>query len=196
MGAKRNSLLAAATLGLFIATGCLAASADTPALSDRQLSEKHAESAYFSKTLALALDLRPTRLISADDFNAKRSLEDTIILDTRSAQAYARSHIKGAINLPLTDMTELSLALTLPSRTVPILIYSDQNFGTAPGPIPHDSSDLSLNLLSFLALSQYGYANVHELGEKLAFDDSRINWNTADLTPQIALNPASPPPLD
>lgn len=196
MGAKRNSLLAAATLSLFIATGCLAANADTPALSDIQLSEMSAESAYFSKTLALALDLRPTRLITADEFKAKRSLDDAIILDTRSAKAYAKSHIEGAINLPLTEMTELSLAAALPSRTVPILIYSDQNFGTAPGLIPHDSSDLSLNLLSFLALNQYGYANVHELGERLAFDDPRIDWNTAEQTTQIALNSAQPARLD
>lgn len=196
MGAKRNSLLAAATLSLFIATGCLAANADTPALSDIQLSEMSAESAYFSKTLALALDLRPTRLITADEFKAKRSLDDAIILDTRSAKAYAKSHIEGAINLPLTEMTELSLAAALPSRTVPILIYSDQNFGTAPGLIPHDSSDLSLNLLSFLALNQYGYANVHELGERLAFDDPRIDWKTAEQTTQIALNSAQPARLD
>ena len=189
MGAKRNSLLATITLGIFVTTGCLAANAQagTPVrqattLPDAQLSEKVAESAYFTKTLALALDLRPTRLISADDFNTMSAAQDTIILDTRSAESYSKSHITGAINLPLTDMTELSLALTLPSRTVPILIYSDQNFGTDIGPITHDSSDLSLNLMSFLALNQYGYTNVFELGERIGPTDSRIAWETADLT--------------
>ena len=185
MGAKRNSLLSLAALGIFVATGCLAASAqsdaDTPqsdALSAADLSERGAESAYFSKTLSLALEQRPTRLISTDDFAAMGTDADTIILDTRSAEAFAKSHINGAINLPLTEMTELSLALTLPSRTVPILIYSHENIGTNTGPIQHDSSDLSLNLMSFLALSQYGYTNVYELGERIERTDARLDWTT------------------
>ena len=185
MGAKRNSLLSLAALGIFVATGCLAATAqtgmDTPqsdALSAANLSERDAESAYFSKTLSLALEQRPTRLISTDDFVIMGTDADTIILDTRSAEAYAKSHIADAINLPLTEMTELSLALTLPSRTVPILIYSHENIGANTGPIRHDSSDLSLNLMSFLALSQYGYTNVYELGERIERTDTRLDWTT------------------
>jgi|GEM_PF-2929323 len=193
MGAKRKSLLALAALSVFVTLGTLSASAqadqDTPqprALSAGELSEQNAESAYFSKTLALALTQRPSRLVSADDFLAMQSLKDAIILDTRSAEAYAKSHLRGAVSLPLTDMTELSLALTLPSRTMPILIYSDQNFGTVPGPITHDSSDLSLNLLSFLALTQYGYENVFELGERLAAHDPRYSWESTEITAQMA----------
>jgi len=186
MGAKRNSLLALATLGIFVGTGCLAANAQTVDLysestvqTEAERAERHSESAYFSKTLALAIDLRPTRLISTDDFKRMSATEGTIILDTRSAESYAAAHLDGAINLPLTDMTELRLAETLPSRTMPILIYSDQNFGATPGIIRHDSSDLSLNLLSFLALSQYGYPNVYELGERVHHTDTRLSWESA-----------------
>ncbi len=203
MGVKPNSLLTYAALGLFLNVGCLKAAAETDQGSQRpqtlsaiELSERGAEARYFSKTLALALDLRPERLISADDFSLMQGLENAVILDTRSAEAYAKSHLGGALSLPLTDMTELSLAVTMPSRTVPILLYSDQNFGGAAGPIMHDSSDLSLNLLSFLTLTQYGYENVYELGERLDLSDVRFQWETPELTAELAQTAAAVTLLD
>lgn len=54
--------------------------------------------------------LRQSRRLTEEDFIAAAQIPGTIILDARSRGKYQLLHIKGAINLPFTDMTAESLA--------------------------------------------------------------------------------------
>lgn len=125
----------------------------------------------------LAHDVRPVRakrLVSLAEFKAKA--EKAIILDARSANAFAQGHIDGAINLPLTDFTADALAAALPDAKRPILIYCNNNFSNNKAPVALKSAPVSLNIQTFINLAAYGYRNVYELGQVVDFDDPAVGW--------------------
>ena len=60
----------------------------------------------------LAADVRPERAkrrITLAKFQEMARSGQAVILDARSADAFARGHLKGAINLPFTDFTAEAL---------------------------------------------------------------------------------------
>lgn len=87
-----------------------------------------------------------------------------VILDARSAEKFARLHVKGAKNLSLPDMTEEELARIIPSKSTRILIYCNNNFINEPGAFPAKNLAASLNVYTLNVLFAYGYTNVYELG--------------------------------
>lgn len=125
----------------------------------------------------LARDVEPVRakrLISLAEFKAMAG--KSLILDARSARAFAQGHIDGAINLPLTDFTADALAAALPDAKRPILIYCNNNFSNNKAPVALKSAPVSLNIQTFINLAAYGYRNVYELGEVVDFDDPAVGW--------------------
>jgi hypothetical protein len=134
--------------------------------------------------------LRAKRLLTLDAFRAKAGKRGALILDARSADAFAEGHIAGAVNLPFTDFTAESLASVIgPDRDRPILIYCNNNFRNNVRPValkmtPRAAtlgrgSPVALNVQTFVNLVGYGYANVWELGEAVDMNDSRVGWVSA-----------------
>jgi len=122
---------------------------------------------------------RRDRLIDFARFKAKAAKPGTLILDARSADAYARGHIAGAVNLPFTDFTAESLAQAIgPDRDRPILIYCNNNFRNDKPPVMLKSRPLALNIQTFINLVGYGYANVWELDAVVDFNDPKVGWVT------------------
>jgi hypothetical protein len=126
--------------------------------------------------------VREKRRLTEDDFIKMSKEEGVIILDARSKQMYDLLHIKGAINLSFPDIDILSLLKTLPNKNAKILIYCNNNFMPENGvqPNPNDPKAkavveamrpkraiTSLNISTFIALHNYGYTNVYELGPLL-----------------------------
>jgi hypothetical protein len=101
---------------------------------------------------------------------------DTLILDARSRDAFARGHIAGAVNLPLTDFTAQSLAATIGDPNRRLLIYCNNNFVNNTDPVVTKQLRLALNIQTFINLHGYGYANVYELSEAVDFNDPRVRW--------------------
>ncbi len=125
----------------------------------------------------LTHDVKPTRakrLVSLAEFKAKAGT--AVILDARSANAFAQGHIDGAINLPLTDFTADALAAALPNTKRPILIYCNNNFSNNRAPVALKAAPVSLNIQTFINLAAYGYRNVYELGQVVDFDDPAVGW--------------------
>jgi len=122
---------------------------------------------------------RANRLVPLAEFNRMAREPSTLILDARSADAYAQGHIEGAVNLPFTDFTDQSLRETLRDPNVRILIYCNNNFQNAEKPFPAKMAAASLNLSTYIALYTYGYRNVYELGPLLDIDKSKIEFETA-----------------
>ena len=119
---------------------------------------------------------RQDKLVSWAEFEKLAKQPATLILDARSADAYAAGHIRGAVNLPLTDFTAGSLSRVIGSRDRPILIYCNNNFANDRPPVPKKAIQLALNIQTFINLVGYGYANVRELNEVVDFNDPRIGW--------------------
>jgi phage shock protein E len=121
-------------------------------------------------------EYRADRLVSLADFQRMAREPNTIILDARSADAYAQGHIDGAINLPFTDFTDQSLRETLRDPNVRILIYCNNNFSNNQAPVMLKSVQLALNIQTFINLYGYGYRNVYELGDVVDFNDPAVGW--------------------
>lgn len=135
--------------------------------------------AGFRKLTSEVQPARSERLISLAQFKAKAGRSDVLVLDARSAQAFAEGHIAGAINLPLPDFTAESLAQVIganPDRE--ILIYCNNNFTNNRRPVVTKALPLALNIQTFINLYGYGYQNVWELGEAVDMDDPRVGWTS------------------
>lgn len=121
--------------------------------------------------------VRSARLLSLAEFNARAATPDALLLDARSAQAFAEGHIAGAINLPLPDFTADALAEIIganPGRE--ILIYCNNNFINNRRPVATKRAELALNIQTFINLYGYGYRNVYELGEAVDMDAPQVRW--------------------
>lgn len=121
-------------------------------------------------------DYRRTRLVGWQAFAAAAAEPNALILDARSASAFARGHIEGAVNLPFTDFTDESLAAVIGKRNRPILIYCNNNFRNDAPPVQLKSVRLALNIQTFINLVGYGYPNVRELNEVIDFNDPKVRW--------------------
>ena len=133
----------------------------------------------FAGFAALTSDVgsyREERLIDLAAFKAMAAKRGTIVLDARSADAFARGHIKGAVNLPFTDFTAESLAAVIGKPDRPILIYCNNNFSNNEAPVRMKAVQLALNIQTFVNLVGYGYHNVYELGEVVDFNDPKVRW--------------------
>jgi hypothetical protein len=130
--------------------------------------------------LALTMELVETReahRLNWDEFSTRMQEGKAILLDTRSAAAFAAGHIEGAINLPFSDFTDEKLLKVLgPDTDRPIFIYCNNNFSDDREPVTVKRVELALNIPTFINLHGYGYTNVWELADVLATDDPRMDW--------------------
>lgn len=168
----RRNLLVAATAGLALA-GATAFAGSAP-----QKSGTAAQIDYngFRNLTEDVQAYRANRLVSLAKFHEMAREPGTIILDARSAEAYRRGHIEGAINLAFSDFTAQSLEAALGDRTKRILIYCNNNFENNAPPVVLKSVQLALNIQTFINLYGYGYRNVYELGDVVNFDDPKVRW--------------------
>src|SRR4051812_40450423 len=119
---------------------------------------------------------RETRRISEEEFARMSREPETIVLDARSKEKYDELHIKRAINLSFPDIAIESLKKTIPDKKTCILIYCNNNFRNAEGPFPSKLPSASLNLSTYIALYNYGYRNVYELGPLMDLKSSRLEF--------------------
>jgi phage shock protein E len=121
-------------------------------------------------------DYRQSRLLGWDAFARKAREPGVLLLDARSAEAFAAGHIKGAVNLPFTDFTPESLAAVIGDKQRPVLIYCNNNFVNDRAPVMMKLRPLALNIQTFINLVGYGYPNVYELKSAIDFNDPKVGW--------------------
>lgn len=123
---------------------------------------------------------RQQRLLRWSEFEKMAREPDVLVLDARSADAYAAGHIRGAVNLPFTDFTAASLAQVIGRNDRRILIYCNNNFANDRPPVTTKAVALALNIQTFINLVGYGYRNVYELNDVVDFNDPKIGWVASD----------------
>ena len=121
---------------------------------------------------------RAARRVTEEEFLRMSREPGTIVLDARSAERYNDLHIKGAINLAFADIAVDSLARTVPDKNTRILIYCNNNFAGALEPFPTKLPSASLNISTYIALYNYGYRNVYELGPLIDIEKSKLPFET------------------
>lgn len=121
--------------------------------------------------------VRATHRLSWHEFAARARAEGALLLDARSADAFARGHLDGAVNLPFTDFTDAALARVIgPDRSRAIYIYCNNNFRDNAYPVVTKRAPMALNIPTFINLHGYGYANVWELADVIATTDPEASW--------------------
>lgn len=176
MGNKPISIISFVTGMIFIATGLMAAEAQEDTTASLETTEASIDYTGFLE-LATALEpIRRKRLVDLDAFNDMKAASNTIILDTRSTEAFMMGHIEGAINLPFSDFTTEKLERIIPEKTTRILIYCNNNFSDNVSPMVLKRVELALNVPTFINLWGYGYENIYELGSYTESSDPRVNW--------------------
>jgi rhodanese-like protein len=130
----------------------------------------------YLKVAQQAAEHRENRRVSEDEFMRMSREPGTVVLDARSRERYDELHVKGAINLSFPDIAVESLARTIPDRNTRILIYCNNNFAGAPGPFPEKKISAALNISTYIALYNYGYRNVYELGPLVDLKESKLEF--------------------
>jgi len=130
---------------------------------------------------------RADRRVSEDEFLRLAREPGAVILDARSSEKYRQLHVKGAINLSFPDITAASLRAAIPDPAAPVLIYCNNNFRHAESAFPGKASTASLNLSTFIALYNYGYRNIYELGPLVDIETSKLPFE-----PAVASSPSVP----
>ena len=143
---------------------------------DEPASAAQIDYAGFRSIAAEVEPIRAQRLVSLAEFQRMAREANTIILDARSAGAYAEGHIEGAISLPFTDFTAPALQQALGDPNVRILIYCNNNFSNNQRPVVLKAVQLALNIQTFINLHGYGYRNVYELADIVDFNDPAVRW--------------------
>ena len=130
----------------------------------------------YLRAAAEAAEHRESRRLTEADFIRMSREPGTVILDARSREKYNELHIKDAINLSFPDITVESLNRMFPDKSQRILIYCNNNFVGAEQPFPTKMPTASLNISTYIALFNYGYRNVYELGPLLDIKTSKLDF--------------------
>ena len=111
---------------------------------------------------AEAAEHRSTRRVSESQFIRMSREPGTVILDARST----RNTVSGTCAARSISALRISRsrACDSPDPAARILIYCNNNFVNDEGPFPTKLASASLNLSTYIALYNYGYRNVYELG--------------------------------
>jgi hypothetical protein len=165
-----------ALFGVVLACGLLCAPAALAQDKVRQSTSAQIDYQGFRGLTGEVEAYRAGRLVGLADFRRMAQEPNTIILDARSADAYAAGHIGGAVNLPFTDFTDQSLRAALRDPNARILIYCNNNFSNNAQPVVLKRVELALNIQTFINLYGYGYRNVYELGDVVDFNDPAVGW--------------------
>ena len=130
----------------------------------------------FLRVSMQAAEHREARRISEADFIRMSREPGTIVLDARSKARFDELHVAGALNLAFPDISIGSLRRMIPDRRTTVLIYCNNNFSGAEGPFASKLPSASLNISTYIALYNYGYRNVYELGPQVDLRASRLTF--------------------
>jgi len=172
----RTLFFSAVMLGAGALGGSLAAAQGKAEAPLRQSTAAQIDFDGFSALTGEVNSYRSDRLVDLAEFQRMAREGDTLILDARSAEAFAAGHIDGAINLSFPDFTAESLARAIGDPGRRILIYCNNNFENDRPPVVMKRIELALNIQTFINLYGYGYRNVYELGDVVNFDDPAVRW--------------------
>ena len=172
--AMKNKL----AVSLMTLAATLGAAAQTAPVADANptIVNPAIDPAAFLRVAHQALGHRTRHRLSEADFIRMSREPDTVVLDARSKAKFDELHVAGALHLSFPDIAVDTLAALLPDKDVRILIYCNNNFRGAEGPFPAKLASESLNLPTYIALYDYGYRNVYELGPLIDIETSAIEF--------------------
>jgi len=105
--------------------------------------------------LSDTLTYEPMNSISAEGVASGLAKKSLVLLDVRSREAFDKAHIKWAVNLPLTEMTQDTLEQMIPDKESHIVVYCDYQLAPV--------RQIALSRLGEPVLFKAGYKNLNQL---------------------------------
>ena len=113
-------------------------------------------------------------------------LPDMVVLDVRSKEGFNARHIKGALNLPVTEMTEHTLPVLIPDKTRVVVLVCDESF--------FPTRRLSMTLQAWPVLKANGYTNVRRLNLWRPEQEGGPAHTPEDIAEHVTFVEAATPP--
>lgn len=139
--------------------------------------------AAFKNATLEAESMREQRRLDEATFLKMAAEPGTIIYDGRTAERFQRIHVKGAVNLAYTEITEETLTKLLGDKNTRVLIYCNNNFTGNHRDFVVKA--VSLNVPTFITLYAHGYRNVYELGPALDIKTTKIPFEGTDVVKPV-----------
>lgn len=173
----QNRFHLAAPLALALLAAPLAAKVEAPA---NPPTNPQVDYPGFARLTGELAQVRASHRLAWPEFARRAAAKGALLLDARSADAFAQGHLKGAVNLPFTDFTDEALQAVIGENPLrPIYIYCNNNFRDHRAPIALKRAPMALNIPTFINLHGYGYRNVWELADVIGTNDAGVEWETA-----------------
>jgi hypothetical protein len=96
-----------------------------------------------------------SREIGLSAFLEMRKQGGAVVIDLREKEAFAQKHIAGSVNIPLTMLTQETLATAAPDKTADIVLVCDNSF--------FPTRRIAMTLQAWPVLAAAGYAHVFRL---------------------------------
>jgi hypothetical protein len=93
--------------------------------------------------------------IGLDGYKKLLAEGKVVVIDVRNKEAFGREHIKGSVNLPLTDMTEKTLPPIAPDKKTPVVLVCDYSL--------YPTRMMPLSMEAYPVLKVNGYEKVYQL---------------------------------
>ena len=134
--------------------------------------------------LALA-EIHKERLITPQQLLDMMQDPNTVLIDVRDIERYAKSHIKGAKNYSPFIFSDKEFQELVPDKETKIILYCDNGLSYIAGPPKKNMRAISLTSLAFPYLYTLGYHNLYELQNGLTSirnnEDVSVPMESSDL---------------
>ncbi len=97
----------------------------------------------------------PPKDVTAQQLADWLANQAVVLIDLRAKEAFEHAHIRGAINIPIEDLTLEHLKTRVANRNTRIVVYCANNFRM--------TRMIALTTLGYPAIEQLGYRNVFRL---------------------------------
>jgi hypothetical protein len=93
--------------------------------------------------------------LDAKGLEALQKASAPVIIDVRDKESFARRHLVGSVNAPLTGLTEKTLPVIAPDKDAPVVLVCDYSFFPV--------RMLAMTLQAYPVLKANGYTKIHRL---------------------------------
>jgi rhodanese-related sulfurtransferase len=132
-----------------------------------------------------ALPAENEKELDLEGFRALQKEGSVTVLDLRSPEHFARFHLKGSINAPLTELTEKTLPGFAPGKDAPVVLVCDYSFQPV--------RMLAMTMQAYPVLRASGYSRVyrlnlwHGVGRAMSLEDEQklLPFEGTDMKPVV-----------
>ena len=109
----------------------------------------------FFENAAAAVKSGRLTATTSEQLLAWQKTGSVVLIDLRNEKSFKLRHLKGAVNVPLSELTEEKLKAVIPEKNSQVVVYCDNNF--------NPTRMIAATTMGAPAIQQLGYSKVSTL---------------------------------